>query len=190
MATRLLCLAYRRLEYLHDAKSLLEEARTQAKQRGNKEEESLLLMDLGLTCLELGYPQKAISYLEQAQSELGQLCLLAQAYAVNGKWARARKIWHEAEPLALRDQTSAAQICLYLGLTRFFEGHMPEFLAHVRRAFDLTEQNACAHEKVQILLDQIAIRMRKDPDAYEALQKESNRYYLGDETHEKRKVQK
>jgi hypothetical protein len=146
-----------------------------ARERGDKQEEDLLLADLGTICLELGYPQKALSLLSQAERKTTpeHLCLLAQAYAVGGKWARARKIWHEAEPLFLAqgDQTSAAQVCLYLGLTCFFEGHMPEFLVHVRRAFDLTERNSCAHERVQQLLDQTAIRMRRNVDSYETPQK-------------------
>jgi tetratricopeptide (TPR) repeat protein len=168
------------LEFLHKAES------------GDAfpEEEGRILACLAFACLDLGFASKAVAYLEQAvlsaravENRLREcecLCLLATAHAVAGRFNDAMRDWTRvlAMPGGQEEQPLAGQVSVYVALTHLFQERPALFLAHVRRALDLTEGSPGAHRHVQQIMDQFAVSMRGQPEAYERARSESGQLYI------------
>lgn len=186
---RSMCALYRKLGLAQLAKGLLEEELAFRTPLDGPVEKEQVLLDLGLTCLELGHPQKALEYLGQAKELVtGQrdvidegklLCLLATTYAVRGKYTAARTSFLQAQELFdhHEDLVNAGQVSIYIALTYLLQEHMPLCLAHLRKGLDLTGEHAPANKRAKQLLQQIEFAMRRDAGTFQALWEESSPHY-------------
>jgi len=191
VALRKMGVTYLRMGTPSYAKGSLEDALGFLQKTGSKdEEEARILAALGFACLELGFASKAAAYLEQAvqsartlgnqQRECECLCLLATARAVAGKFNTALRDWTRVQSMLddQKDQSLAGQVNVSIALIHLFQERPAHFLAHVRRALDLTEGSKEAYNRVQHIMDQFAVSMSGQPAAYERVRSESGQLYI------------
>ena len=183
IALRKLGVASLQLGDANSAKSTFADALTLMRKGDGQagDEELRLLVCLGVACVECGQASRAAEHLEQAvlqaqalfgdqQRTCACLSLLATARAVAGKFEAARCDWARVQAMLKEqgDQTSLpGQVSVNLALTFFFQQRPAHFLAHVRKALDLTESDTRAHTRVQQIMDQFEASLRVDHGAYQ-----------------------
>lgn len=187
VALRKMSEVYRFCNKIYAAKSFLNYALEVANMHGDKQEEGKLLASSGFICMELGQTYKAISYFQRARdlyqvvqdskSEGEQWCSLAIAYAVQGKFDLAQANFLQAQKIFHCDgnMLDESQIHVFLGVLYAFKGHLPFFLAYLRRAFDLVAFDTYAQEQIKHMQEQV--KKATEREIYWQAWRKSTQYY-------------